>query len=180
MEPQDNIRRLIEFIGDDPNREGLRETPDRVIRSYKELFSGYKQDPASVFKCFEDGACDEMVVLSGIEFCSHCEHHMLPFLGHAHVAYIPNKRIIGVSKIARLVEIFARRLQVQERLTTQITEALDKHLQPLGSACMIEANHLCMSCRGVRKQAIMRTSSLTGAFKQDGVARAEFLALIKG
>ncbi len=178
--PQDAIRRILQFIGEDVNREGLKETPDRVTRSYKELFAGYKQDPASVFKTFDDGACDEMVLLRNTELTSQCEHHMIPFFGVAHVAYIPNKRIIGISKLARLVDIFSRRLQVQERLTTQITGSLDEHLKPLGSACVIRAKHLCMHSRGVRKQnSEMITSSLTGVFRQPEV-RAEFFNLIKG
>jgi GTP cyclohydrolase I len=179
-EVRDCIMKLLWAIGDDPSREGLLETPARVARSFKELFVGYTQDAADVMKVFEDGACDEMVLLKGIEFCSTCEHHMLPFLGVAHVAYLPNTRIIGISKLARLVEVYSRRLQVQERLTTQVTQALDQHLAPRGSACVIEAQHLCMACRGVRKQSsVMVTSSLTGAFKKAEV-RAEFFNLIKG
>lgn len=171
---------LLEYIGEDPNREGLCETPDRVLRSYEELFSGYKKDPKDIFKCFEDGACDEMVVLKGIDFVSMCEHHMMMFSGHVSVAYLPKGRIVGISKLARLVEIFARRLQVQERMTTQITKALDDYLQPLGSACVISATHACMACRGVRKSnAIMMTSSLTGVFRQPEV-RTEFFGLIRG
>jgi GTP cyclohydrolase I len=177
--PQDAVRRLIQYIGDDPLREGLKETPDRVVRSYAELFAGYKQNPADVMKVFEDGACDEMVLLQDISCVSTCEHHLLPFIGTAHVAYIPDKRVIGVSKLARIVDIYARRLQVQERLTQQITAALDEHLKPKGSACVIQAQHLCMACRGVGKQnAVMKTSSLSGAFKDDAKARAEFFAMI--
>lgn len=170
---------LLRYLGEDPGREGLAETPDRVLRSYEELFAGYRQDPAIVFKVFEDGACDEMVILRNVEIASVCEHHLLPFIGRAHVAYIPNGRIVGLSKLARLVEVFARRLQVQERLTVQVTAAMDEHLQPLGSACVVEAVHLCMACRGVRKQhSEMITSSLTGAFRQPEV-RGEFFHLIR-
>lgn len=173
------VETLLRYLGEDPGREGLRETPDRVLKSYTELFTGYKQDPASVLKVFEDGACDEMVVLRNIDFHSTCEHHMLPFSGRAHVAYLPDRKIIGLSKLARIVEIYARRLQVQERLTTEITAALDLHLKPLGSACVVEATHLCMTCRGVHKQnAVMVTSSLTGEFR-DPAVRAEFFHLIK-
>lgn len=178
--PQDNIRRILQFIGEDPTREGLRETPDRVVRSYKELFAGYQQDPETVFKTFEDGRTDEMVLLRDVSFTSNCEHHMLPFMGVAHIAYLPRGKIIGVSKLARLLEVFARRLQVQERLCQQITEALDKHLNPLGSACVIEATHLCMTCRGISKTGSkMITSSLTGVFRKDPAARWEFMHLIK-
>lgn len=173
------IETLLRFIGDDPTREGLKETPLRVMKSYQELFSGYAQDPAAVLKVFEDGACDEMVVLRNMEFFSTCEHHMLPFFGKAHVAYIPNGRVIGISKLARILEIYSRRLQVQERLTEQITKALDEHLKPKGSACVLEARHFCMICRGVQKQnSEMVTSSLTGVFRKPEV-RAEFFHLVK-
>lgn len=178
------IRSILTHIGEDPNREGLLETPDRVVKSYKELFVGYTYDDGKIqetLKVFEDGACDEMVVLRGIEFSSFCEHHMLPFIGVAHVGYVPNGFIVGISKLARLVDIYAKRLQVQERLTTQITTALDKHLMPKGSACVIEAKHQCMSCRGVGKQnSVMITSSLTGVFKEEGSTRSEFLSLVRG
>lgn len=178
--PQDNIRRLLQYIGEDPDREGLKETPDRIIRSYEELFYGYHKNPADYIKVFEESSCDEMVVVKGIEIFSLCEHHMLPFFGHAHIGYVPNGRVIGVSKLARVVEVFARRLQVQERLTTQITAALDEHLTPKGSACVIEASHLCMQMRGVGKQhSRMSTSSLTGVFREKPEARAEFLNLVR-
>jgi len=181
--PEENIVRLLEYIGEDPKREGLLETPSRMLRSYKELFSGYQfkhdVDVAAVMKVFEDGACDEMVVLRDIEFTSFCEHHFLPFHGVAHVAYLPHGKVIGISKLARLVDIFSKRLQIQERLTQQITAALDFHLKPLGSACVIEARHECMSCRGVRKQkSVMVTSSLTERFREPEV-RQEFFHLIR-
>lgn len=176
---ESNIVRLLEFIGEDPNREGLKETPGRVLRAYGELFSGYGENVDSILKLFEDGACDEMVLLKNVEFTSFCEHHMLPFNGLAHVAYLPNGRVIGVSKLARIVEVFSKRLQIQERLTQQITEALDKYLSPLGSACVVEARHECMACRGVKKQnAVMVTSSLTGRFR-DSAVRQEFFSLVK-
>lgn len=176
--PQDNVRRLLEYIGEDPNREGLLETPNRVVRSYNDLFAGYKQKPEDVIRTFEDGACDEMVVLRGVEMMSCCEHHMLPFYGKAHIAYIPDKRVIGVSKLARILEIYSRRLQIQERLCQQVTRALMDHLQPLGAACVVEAKHLCMVCRGVQKQhSEMVTSSLLGVFRQPEV-RAEFFSII--
>ena len=179
--PEESVRRIIEYIGDDPNREGLKDTPSRVVRSYSELFGGYGSDVKSALKTFEDGTCDEMVVVKDIEFTSFCEHHMLPFTGKAHVGYVPNGRIVGLSKVARVVDMFARRLQVQERLTSQIAEALmGEPLSPVGVGCMIEASHSCMSCRGVRKQtAVTITSDLRGVFREHAV-RAEFLSLIRG
>lgn len=172
---RDCVRALLSFIGEDVNREGLKDTPGRVVTAYSELFSGYKIDPASVFKVFEDGACDQMVILRNVEFYSTCEHHMLPFTGKAHIAYLPKGKVVGISKLARLLEVFARRLQIQERIGQQMTEALDKYLQPLGSACVIEAVHSCMTCRGVNKQhSEMVTSSLTGEFLKAEV-RSEFL-----
>ena len=178
--PEENVRRLMEYIGEDVNREGLIETPSRVIRSYSKLFGGYKINPASVMKTFEDGACDSMVLLKNIDFYSTCEHHMLPFFGRCHIAYIPNGRVIGVSKLARLMEIFARRMQIQERIGQQITGALEEYLQPKGAACVIEAQHFCMTSRGVEKQnAKMVTSSLTGVFKDNASTRQEFFNAIK-
>lgn len=181
--PEENIRRVLQYIGEDPDREGLIETPKRVVKSYTEIFSGYsyktEEDIASVLKVFEDGACDEMVVVKDIEFTSYCEHHMMPFSGVAHIAYLPAGKIIGLSKLGRILDIYARRLQIQERLTTQITTALETHLKPLGSACVIEAKHACMSCRGVKKQnSVMITSSLTGQFREPAV-RAEFFSMIR-
>ena len=178
--PEQNLVRVLEFIGEDPHREGLKETPARIIKSWDTLFSGYRQNPETVFKVFEDGACDELVLLKNIEFYSTCEHHMLPFIGKAHIAYIPNGKVIGVSKLARLLEIFARRMQIQERIGMQITEALETYLQPKGAACILEAQHLCMTSRGVQKQdSIMSTSSLTGVLRESAAARAELLQLIK-
>lgn len=175
----DALRTLILAIGDDPDREGLRETPARVLKSYNQLFGGYRQDPATLLTIFEDDACDEMVILRNIEFHSTCEHHMLPFIGVAHIAYIPAGRVIGISKLARLLEVFTRRLQIQERITEQVTAALDEHLRPRGSACVLESKHLCMTCRGVNKQqSTMITSSLTGAFREAAV-RSEFFGLIR-
>lgn len=177
--PEDAVTRILQFIGEDPKREGLLETPARVVRSYAELFAGYKQDPKSIFRVFEDGACDQMVILKDIEFVSFCEHHMLPFVGRAHIAYIPRGKVIGVSKLARLLEIYARRLQIQERICQQITNDLDTHLNPQGSACIIEAKHLCMTCRGIGKQhSSMITSSVTGAFRDKPEARMELMQFI--
>mgnify|MGYP001573812030 CR=1 FL=1 len=177
---EEAIQLILRFIGEDPQREGLRETPKRVVKSYHELFGGYHVDPASVLKVFEDGACDEMVVLRNCEFSSTCEHHLLPFIGRAHIAYVPDKKVIGVSKLARILDIYSHRLQIQERLCQQVTEALDKHLQPRGSACILEATHYCMVCRGVQKQhSELVTSSLTGVFREAPV-RQELLSLIRG
>lgn len=177
--PEENIRRLIQYVGDDPDRPGLAETPSRVVRSYAELFAGYKQDPTEIFKTFDDIPYDEMIVLKDVDFQSWCEHHMLPFSGVAHVAYIPEgKAVIGLSKMARLVDVFARRLQVQERLTVEIAEALQKGLNPKGVGVIVEASHSCMTCRGVRKPgARMVTSKLIGAMKEKPEARLELLAL---
>jgi len=177
---KENVTRIMQYIGEDVRREGLVETPDRVVRSWEQLYGGYRVDPASVFKTFEEGASDQIVVLKDIEFYSMCEHHMLPFVGKAHIAYIPNGKVIGVSKLARLLDVFARRLQIQERLGEQITDALMEHLEPLGAACVIEAQHMCMQSRGVMKQnSVMKTSSMTGVFRKDAAARAEFFQLIK-
>jgi GTP cyclohydrolase I len=177
---EDIIIRQLQFIGEDPTREGLLETPGRVIKAWGELFSGYKQDPTKILKSFKEGACDEMVLLKGIEFYSCCEHHLLPFFGKAHIAYIPDGRVVGISKLARLLEVFARRLQIQERLGQQITETLMKELKPKGAACILEAQHFCMVSRGVQKQnSIMVTSSLKGVFLEKPEVRAEFMGLIK-
>lgn len=178
--PEDAVTRLIEYIGDDPTREGLAETPARVVRSYSELFAGYKQNPADVMKFFEDTNCDEMVIVQPIKFYSTCEHHLLPVIGTAAVGYIPHGRVIGLSKLARVVDIFARRLQIQERLCNQITECIEEYLQPLGVGCVLKAQHLCMSARGVNKQdSEMITSSLRGAMRTDPKARDEFLSLTR-
>ena len=177
--PQENVRRLLEYIGDDPSREGLKDTPERVIRSFEELYSGYKTQPSSILTVFKDGTCNEMVVLRDVEFYSTCEHHMLPFFGKAHIAYIPNGKVVGISKLARLLEVFSRRLQIQERICQQVTASLDKNLQPMGSACILQAQHFCMTSRGVQKQnSIMVTSSLTGAFLESDRVRQELLSLV--
>lgn len=169
---------ILRMIGEDPYRDGLKETPQRVEKSWKHLFSGYGKNPADVLKEFES-SYDEMVVLKNIEMYSVCEHHMQPFFGHAHVAYLPQDRVVGISKLARVLEIYTRRLQIQERICEQVTSALMEHLNPKGAACVIEAKHFCMMCRGVEKQnSTMMTSSLTGAFREAAV-RAEFFSLIK-
>jgi GTP cyclohydrolase I len=175
---------LLEFIGEDVQRGGLHETPVRVLKAWREWCSGYKVNPRSLLKTFEDGAelCgDELVVVRNIEFFSHCEHHMAPFFGMAHVAYIPTERVVGLSKLARLVDVYARRLQVQERMTNQIANTIDELLEPKGVGVMITAKHFCMCSRGVNKQASDTvTSALRGAIREDAAARAEFLRLCGG
>jgi len=177
---QDNITRTLQYVGEDVTREGLLATPDRVERSYGELFSGYGKDPKDIFTLFDAEKCDDIVLLKNIELYSMCEHHMLPIIGKAHIAYIPDGKIIGISKLARLMDIYARRLQVQERLGTQVTQALNKYLKPKASACIIEASHMCMRMRGVNKQnSKFVTSSMTGAFFDQSAARYELMQLLK-
>jgi len=178
--PTENIRRCLEYIGEDVKREGLLETPERVVKSWNRLYGGYRQNVKDVLKVFENDTSDEMVVLKDIEFYSTCEHHMLPFFGKAHIAYIPSGKVVGISKLARILEVYARRLQIQERLCQQITGALMEYLQPKGAACVLEAQHFCMTSRGVEKQnSLMVTSSLTGVFR-DTATRAEFMQTIRG
>ena len=173
------IRELIEEVGEDPAREGLRDTPRRVAVSYEKLFGGYGKDPMDLVTEFEGENYDEMIICKHIDFYSTCEHHMLPFFGKAHVGYLPDKKIIGISKLPRIVETFARRLQNQERLTMQIASTIDKLLNPKGVGVVMEAQHLCMMCRGVEKQnAVMTTSSFTNAFRTSEKTRSEFLRLI--
>lgn len=179
---EDNIRRLIQFVGDDPSREGLEETPKRVAKAWAHWCKGYDQDPATILKTFEDGAqnCDEMVIVKDIPFYSHCEHHLAPIFGTVTIAYIPNGKIVGLSKLSRLVDIFARRLQVQERLTNQIAEALDTYLSPKGVGVLIRARHLCMESRGVCQQGHHTiTSALRGVIRNNTEARAEYMELAK-
>lgn len=178
----DNIIRLLEVVGEDPTREGLRETPARVVKAWEQWCSGYGKDPADVLKVFEDGAenYDQMVLVKDIPFYSHCEHHMAPIFGTASVAYIPNGKIVGLSKLSRLVDIYARRLQVQERMTNQIAESLHSVLAPLGVGVMIRARHLCMESRGVCQQGHETISvALRGAMKDEPQTRDEFLKLAK-
>ena len=178
---ESTIRLLLRLIGEDPNREGLRRTPLRVKQALQYLTSGYRQHPAKILnRSFTEVKHDEMVIVKDIDFYSLCEHHLLPFFGRCHIAYVPEKRILGLSKIPRLVDAFAHRLQVQERLTTQIAEAINTHIHPLGVACVIEASHLCMMMRGVQKQnARAVTSSMLGAFRSSDKTRSEFLTLIR-
>lgn len=174
------ITTIIKGIGDDPNREGVLETPDRVVRSYKELFAGYEQNPADILaKKFSNDGGSRMVVLKEIEFYSTCEHHMIPFTGKVHIGYFPTKEIVGLSKLARLVECFARRLQIQENLVSQIADAIETELAAKGVAVVVEAKHFCMCSRGVNKQdSVMVTSAMRGHFLK-AEPRAEFLALIR-
>jgi len=176
----DIVVRLLQFIGEDPEREGLKETPQRVLKAWKEWTSGYGVDPFSVIKTFEDGGenYDEMIVVKNLPFYSHCEHHLAPFFGTATIAYIPSKRIIGLSKLGRLLEIYARRLQVQERLTTQVANALETCLEPRGVAVLIKARHLCMESRGLQRQGHETvTSAIRGVFFSERAVRQEFLSL---
>jgi GTP cyclohydrolase I len=171
---------VLELIGENPKREGLVGTPARVVRSWQELFSGYKQTAEAVLSdcSFDADGYDQMIVCRDIQFYSTCEHHLLPFFGRVHIGYLPNKRVVGLSKLARLVDVFARRLQIQERLTEQIASALEQHAQPRGVGVVVSAQHFCMLCRGVQKQeSAMVTSSLKGAFTE-AEARAEFLRLV--
>jgi GTP cyclohydrolase I len=177
---EDSLIRMLEYIGENPTREGLAETPIRIIRSWEKLYGGYNESPEAILKTFTEGACDEMVILKDIEFYSTCEHHFLPFFGKIAIGYLPNQKVVGVSKLARLVEIFARRLQIQERLVAQIADSLLEHLRPLGVMVIAEAQHLCMTARGVEKQkSMMISSAIRGVFKEDLGARQEFLNLIK-
>jgi GTP cyclohydrolase I len=178
---EEAVRTLIAWAGDDPDREGLLETPSRVVKAYEQFFAGYRKDPEEILaKTFEETeGYDEMVTVRDIRLESHCEHHMVPFLGVAHVAYLPNRRVVGLSKIARLVEVYSKRLQIQEKLTVQIADAIDRVLQPRGVAIVIEAEHFCMTTRGVRKPgSLTATSRMTGAFRQDPATRQEFLRMI--
>ena len=173
---------ILTFIGEDITREGLKDTPSRVVKSWEKIYEGYGKQPEDILTTFAADGYNQMIILKDIELYSMCEHHMLPFYGKAHVAYLPdpNGKIVGISKLARLVEIYARRLQIQERIGDQVTEALMQHLQPLGAACIIEATHMCMRMRGVEKQnSVMVTSSLKGIYLKDSILKNEFLTLIK-
>jgi GTP cyclohydrolase I len=177
----DAVRTLLAYTGDDPHREGLLDTPDRVVRSYDEFFGGYHEDPVSMLErtFSETDGYDEIVLLRNIGFVSHCEHHMAPIIGHAHVAYLPRTRVVGISKLARVVEAYARRLQIQEKMTAQIANIINEVLEPRGVAVMIEAAHQCMSTRGVNKTGVdMVTSRMLGAFREDPATRQEFLSMI--
>lgn len=180
-EAREHVRALLAYIGEDPNREGLLDTPKRVVKAMGEHFAGYERDPAKYLSTtFEEvEGYDELVLVSDIELHSHCEHHMVPFVGKAHVAYIPNGRVVGLSKVARLVDVYAKRLQVQEKLTAQIAGALNEHLAPHGAAVIVQCQHFCMCYRGVRKPGSWTTTSkLYGEFLQNPAARMELLTLI--
>jgi len=174
------IQNMMRWIGEDPNREGLLETPKRIIKMWDEIYSGYRKNAEDLLTVFDSDGYDQIVLLKDIEFYSMCEHHNLPFIGKAHIAYIPNGKVIGISKLARLLDMFAKRMQIQERLGQQVTDALMEHLKPLGAACIIEAQHMCMQMRGVQKQnSVMVTSSLRGAFMDNSSARQELMLLLK-
>ncbi|MEY4545014.1 MAG: hypothetical protein RL685_1209 [Pseudomonadota bacterium] len=180
-EAEEHVRALLRLIGDDPEREGLLETPARVVRSFEEHFAGYGQNPAEhLERTFEEvQGYDELVLVSDIDVYSHCEHHMVPFVGKAHVGYIPKGRVVGLSKLARVVDVYARRLQVQEKLTVQIAEAIESSLSPQGVAVVLQCQHFCMCYRGVKKAGSWTTTSrLRGIFLHDPAARLELLTLL--
>lgn len=189
VQTTDLLREIIRRMGDDPDRPGLKDTPSRVMESWREMYqtnwmrkNEERQHLSNMLKLFDEEDSDEMIVCKGIEFYSTCEHHLLPFYGVAHVAYIPgNGKVVGLSKLARLVDFFSGRLQVQERITKQVTRAIQTHVPSIGAACVLEATHLCMCGRGVRKQgSTMVTSSLSGVFRTESSARAEFYSCIRG
>jgi len=176
---EENAKRILQYIGEDVTREGLIETPKRMRRAWDEIFSGYKTDPHDLVKTFVQGTCKEMVILKNAEFYSTCEHHFFPFFGHCSIGYLPNKKVIGVSKLARLLDCYSKRMQIQERMTTQIADFLEQELEAKGVYVVCEGVHFCMTSRGVKKQdASMVTSAIRGAFCDDYALRAEFLSLI--
>jgi len=178
---EDAVRTLIRWAGDDPDREGLASTPGRVVRAYEEWFAGYNDDPREYLKrTFEEtGGYDEVVVLRDIRFESHCEHHMAPIIGRVHIGYLPRNRVVGISKLARLVEVYARRLQIQEKMTAEIATCVDEVLKPYGVAVVAEATHQCMTTRGIHKPGVtMVTSRMVGVFRDHAETRQEFLAAI--
>ncbi len=178
---EEAVRTLLRWAGDDPGREGLQDTPKRVVSAYEEYFAGYKDDPVDILKrtFTEADGYDEMVVLRDIRFESHCEHHLAPIIGKAHVAYLPDQRIVGISKLVRMVEVYAKRLQVQERMTAQIANTIQDVLKPRGVAVVVDASHQCMTMRGVRKPGVsMVTSHMLGGFRTNMATRREFLAMI--
>lgn len=180
---ENTVKEMLKYIGEDPEREGLRDTPKRVVRSWDKLYGGYKQTAESILgtSFTEYGNYDEMIVLKDIDFFSTCEHHLLPIIGRAHVAYIPDGKVVGISKLARLVEMHARRLQIQERMTSDIAMDLQRILQPRGVAVLIEAQHYCIKARGIEKvNSLMVTSKLLGVFKESPTAKEEFLSVIHG
>lgn len=177
------VRTLLRWAGDDPDREGLVDTPARVARAYEEFFAGYETDPMDLLaRSFEEtGGYDEMVILRDIRVESHCEHHMVPIIGRAHIAYLPQGRVVGISKLARVLEVYAKRLQIQEKLTAQVANTIEQVLKPKGVAVVIEAAHQCMTTRGIHKPGVtMVTSRMLGAFRDDASTRREFLSIIGG
>jgi GTP cyclohydrolase IA len=182
-EAEDAVRTLLRWAGDDPEREGLRETPARVVKAYEELFSGYDQDPKEVLERVfsEVEGYDDLVLVRDIPFFSHCEHHVVPFVGKAHIAYYPTGGVVGLSKLARLVDVFAKRLQTQEAMTAQIAAAIENHLNPRGVAVLVEAEHMCMSMRGVLKQGSSTvTVQFSGTFRENPGEQAHFYTLLRG
>ncbi|MBP8101476.1 MAG: GTP cyclohydrolase I FolE [Burkholderiaceae bacterium] len=180
-EAEEAVRTLIRWAGDDPAREGLLDTPSRVVRSYDEFFAGYQSDPADILaRTFSEvGGYDEMIVMNDIRFESHCEHHMAPIIGKVHIGYLPDQRVVGISKLARLVDVFAKRLQIQEKMTADIADTLQRVLQPRGVAVVIEASHQCMTTRGVHKPGTsLVTSRMLGAFRENPATRREFLGML--
>lgn len=180
-EAEEAVRILIRWAGDDPAREGLLDTPSRVVRSYDEFFAGYRSDPADILaRTFSEvGGYDEMIVMNDIRFESHCEHHMAPIIGKVHIGYLPDQRVVGISKLARLVDVFAKRLQIQEKMTADIADTLQRVLQPRGVAVVIEASHQCMTTRGVHKPgSSLVTSRMLGAFRENPATRREFLGML--
>jgi GTP cyclohydrolase IA len=180
---EESVRQIFRYLGENIEREGLKDSPKRVVKSWDRLFGGYLQKPEDVLTTFEEDDVipyNQIILLKDIEFFSTCEHHFLPFVGKAHVAYVPSDKVVGISKLARIVEIYSRRLQIQERIGNQVTQALMKHLNPKGAACIIESKHFCMTCRGVEKQnSVMVTSSLRGVFADRPETRQELMTLIK-
>jgi len=177
------VRTLIAFVGDDPRREGLLDTPSRVVNAYEELFRGYRECPLDVLdRTFSEiGGYDDLVLIRDVPFYSHCEHHMAPFIGKAHVAYMPVERVVGLSKLARLIDVYGRRLQTQEHLTSQIATAIDEILNPRGVAVMLEAEHMCMAMRGVQKAGVSTiTAQFLGKFREDRAEKVRFITLVRG
>jgi GTP cyclohydrolase I len=175
-------RTVIRWIGEDPNRDGLKETPSRVVRALDEFFSGYRQDPVDILqKTFEEiEGYDEMIVLRGVRFESHCEHHMAPIIGQAWVAYVPNGRVVGISKLARIVDVYAKRMQIQEKLTAQIANTIDQVLKPQGVGVIVKASHHCMTTRGIHKHGTdLVTSRMLGCFRDNPITRQEFLKMVE-
>ncbi len=181
LEIEQAFRGVLRWIGEDPDRDGLRETPGRLVRAYREYFCGYEQDPEQILqKTFEEiEGYDEMVLLRGIPFQSHCEHHLAPIIGRAWVAYVPNERVVGISKLARVVEAYAKRLQIQERLTAQIANCIEQVLKPKGTGVVIKATHHCMTSRGVNKQGTdLVTSRMLGCFRDNPMTRQELMSMV--